>query len=434
MSYKRISAQPVVEGGTGISTTTAYSVICAGTTATGAFQSLAALGSSGNVLASNGAGALPSFQALSGLSLGTTNHAVQIGNSSGTLTSLAVGSTGQTIMGSTGADPAFTGSPSFSGSVTAGTTITATSGAITATSGNVVLTSGNLVLTAASSSTASSITQQGFRLMHTFATGGITDGNLFIGKEAGNYTCGGATFNTAVGYQALKAVTGVVNNDNTAIGTNSLTLLTSGIENVGCGAFSFSQLATGSYNTALGLGAANAYTGAESSNICIGNRVSGTLGESNNLRIGSGTGTGNGQINVATICGITGKTSTSGIAVLVNSSNVLGTTTSSARFKDNIQDMGDQSSAIYKLRPVTFNYKVSKPHVDEQDATLRQFGLIAEEVEKVMPDQVNYNKDGQIESVRYLNLIPMLLNEIQKLRRDLNALNEHCRSMHELHD
>lgn len=57
---------PVAGGGTGIATTTAYSVICAGTTATGAFQSLAALGAAATVLTSNGAGALPSFQAAGG--------------------------------------------------------------------------------------------------------------------------------------------------------------------------------------------------------------------------------------------------------------------------------------------------------------------------------------------------------------------------------
>lgn len=53
---------PVAGGGTGIATTTAYSVICAGTTATGAFQSLAALGGAGSRLTSAGAGALPTFK------------------------------------------------------------------------------------------------------------------------------------------------------------------------------------------------------------------------------------------------------------------------------------------------------------------------------------------------------------------------------------
>lgn len=56
----------VPNGGTGVVTlTTAYGVLCAGTTATGNVQTLSALGASGTVLTSNGAGALPSFQAAS---------------------------------------------------------------------------------------------------------------------------------------------------------------------------------------------------------------------------------------------------------------------------------------------------------------------------------------------------------------------------------
>lgn len=56
---------PVAGGGTGNSTFTAYAVIAAGTTATGAFQNVSGLGSSGQVLTSNGAAALPSWQAAS---------------------------------------------------------------------------------------------------------------------------------------------------------------------------------------------------------------------------------------------------------------------------------------------------------------------------------------------------------------------------------
>lgn len=269
----------------------------------------------------NGASITAIKSGSAGITLATsTNGTIGLTSGSGAISIGQGGGTGVVNIGNT------TGNTQVTGSLTATTTLTASSGAITASSGNVVLTSGNLVFTAASASTTSSITQQGFRLMHTFGTGGITDGNLYIGKEAGNYTSGGATFNTAVGYQALKSITGVINNDNTAVGTNSLTLLTSGIENVGCGAFSFSQLATGSYNCALGLGAANAYTGAESSNICIGNRVSGTLGESNVLRIGSATGTGNGQINKAVICGINGKSTSAGGAVaIMDINNIMGT-------------------------------------------------------------------------------------------------------------
>jgi hypothetical protein len=54
----------VDQGGTGISTTTAYSVVFSGTTATGPFQAAAGPGTAGYILTSNGAGALPTFQAI----------------------------------------------------------------------------------------------------------------------------------------------------------------------------------------------------------------------------------------------------------------------------------------------------------------------------------------------------------------------------------
>lgn len=59
---------PAADGGTGRSSHTAYTPICGGTTTTAAQQSVAALGNSGDVLTSNGAGALPTFQANSGAS------------------------------------------------------------------------------------------------------------------------------------------------------------------------------------------------------------------------------------------------------------------------------------------------------------------------------------------------------------------------------
>jgi hypothetical protein len=63
---------PVANGGTGIATATAYSVVFAGTTSTGAFQAAAGPGTATHVLTSNGAGALPTFQApaASGISAG----------------------------------------------------------------------------------------------------------------------------------------------------------------------------------------------------------------------------------------------------------------------------------------------------------------------------------------------------------------------------
>jgi len=61
---------PVANGGTGFTNATAYAVLCGGTTSTGAFQSITSVGTSGQVLTSNGAGALPTFQTSSGISTG----------------------------------------------------------------------------------------------------------------------------------------------------------------------------------------------------------------------------------------------------------------------------------------------------------------------------------------------------------------------------
>jgi len=65
----------VADGGSGRSTATAFAVLCGGTTSTAAHQSIAALGSSGEVLTSNGAGALPTFQAAAGANTALSNLA-----------------------------------------------------------------------------------------------------------------------------------------------------------------------------------------------------------------------------------------------------------------------------------------------------------------------------------------------------------------------
>ena len=72
--------------------------------------------------------------------------------------------------------------------------------------------------------------------------------------------------------------------------------------------------------------------------------------------------------------------------------------------------MGDSSSALMKLRPVTFLYK---PEYDKGPRTL-QYGLIAEEVAEVYPDLVAYDPEGKPYTVKYQYLTTMLLNEVQK--------------------
>ena len=98
------------------------------------------------------------------------------------------------------------------------------------------------------------------------------------------------------------------------------------------------------------------------------------------------------------------------IPVVIDYDGQLGTVSSSRRLKEDIHDMGDTSSGLLRLRPVTFRYR--KPFADGSKPI--EYGLIAEEVAEVYPDLVAHSADGQIETVKYQVLDSMLLNELQK--------------------
>ena len=196
--------------------------------------------------------------------------------------------------------------------------------------------------------------------------------------------------NTANGTQALQSNT--TGNENTAEGFSALLANTTGDHNTGVGSNALSDSTTGEFNTALGAGAgANQTTG--SGNVYIGSNMFGVAGESDACYIRS----------------IVGKTSVSGMPVLINLDNKLGTTTSSKRFKDDIKPMDKASEALLELKPVAFRYK---KEIDP--AGTRQFGLVAKEVEKVNPDLVVHDKEGKPYSVRYDQVNAMLLNEFLK--------------------
>ncbi len=131
----------------------------------------------------------------------------------------------------------------------------------------------------------------------------------------------------------------------------------------------------------------------------------GVTGDNGVIRIGT-----SGTHTRAFLSGVYGTTSASGTQVLVNSSGQLGTTTSSLRFKEEVQDIGAASSDLLRLRPVTFLYK---PAYDDGQR-IRQYGLIAEEVAAVNPGLVQLGEDGQPLAVRYHFIYAMLLNEVQK--------------------
>jgi len=213
--------------------------------------------------------------------------------------------------------------------------------------------------------------------------------------------------NTASGSQAL------VNNngsDNTAAGYIAMSSNTSGGDNTAYGVSALFNNTTGSNNIAIGFQAGFSAPAGNSDSIYIGSAGSAS-DATGTIRIG-----GDDNAGPTYIAGIYGATASGGTEVYVTSNGLLGTALSSGRFKEQITDMGDTSSKLLQLRPVNFFYK---PEYDD-GSHLPQYGLIAEEVAKVYPEMVAYGNDGQILTVKYQLLAPMLLNEFQKLHSDLD--------------
>jgi hypothetical protein len=237
------------------------------------------------------------------------------------------------------------------------------------------------------------------------------------------------TDNTACGAQALGHNT--TGNSNTASGSGALYVNTVGAANTASGYYSLHDNQTGNYNTATGINAlelssgdSNTADGAYalhnttgSNNTALGHSAGFLLATgSNNIIIGNfGVAADDHTIRIGDvqtntfIAGISGV-SISGATVLIDSSGHLGTPVSSRRYKEDIQGMGDASSNLLRLRPVTYRYK--QPYADGSKPL--DYGLIAEEVAEVYPDLVIRGKDGQVETVQYHKLTPMLLNELQK--------------------
>jgi hypothetical protein len=208
-------------------------------------------------------------------------------------------------------------------------------------------------------------------------------------------------FNTATGLSALHDNTS--GSSNTAVGDHALFQNIVGSGNTAVGAGALSSVAAGSSNTALGQNAGHNHFKSDSNNIDVGADVEGVAGESNTIRIG------NPDITATVIRGISGQTIPSGATVLVAANGQLGTATSSKRFKNEIKPMDEASEALFLLKPVIFRYK---KEIDPAGA--QQFGLVAEDVEKISPDLVVRDEQGQVNTVRYDAVNAMLLNEFLK--------------------
>ncbi len=269
-----------------------------------------------------------------------------------------------------------------------------------------------------SNTTGSDNTATGSSALYSNTTGGFNTASGFDALQ--DNTTGGS--NTASGFGALQENT--TGGYNTAFGSGALYGNTTGSGNTAVGLQALENNTTGGTNIAIGYFAANNVSGGNSNNIHIGNE--GAAGDNNVITIGSGQ-------TVTKIAGIYGQSiEPTNLQVCIDTTARLGTgncsgTPSSRRFKEQIADMGDTSSKLFQLRPVTFLYK---PEYDDGSHTL-QYGLIAEEVAKLYPEMVEYDKDGQPSSLKYQALTPMLLNEVQKQAEQLRQQTDQNRQQAE---
>ncbi len=270
----------------------------------------------------------------------------------------------------------------------------------------------------------------------------LSNGNTFLGNDAlisntsgPQNTATGASalvsnttgsWNTATGYVALNHNTS--GELNTATGTQALVSNTIGFQNTANGYGALFVNSIGNFNTAIGsqallnntTGGGNIAVGAFAgaalttgdNNIDIGS--DGAMGEAGIIRIGTA------GIQTATfIAGIRNAPLAHGAAVAVGitADGQLGVRACSARFKEAIKPMDKASEAIFSLKPVIFRYK---KELDPKATP--QFGLVAEQVDKVNPDLVARDAEGKPFTVRYDEVNAMLLNEFLKEHRSVQEL------------
>ena len=315
--------------------------------------------------------------------------------------------------------------------------------------------------------TGTSITAVGYQALYS-DTVGI---NTAVGYQAGKATTSGGTITavgyqaglslvdgdlTAVGYQAGKACT--TPNFNVAVGNTALLTNTTGANNTALGSQSLRSNTTASNNTAVGYQAGYSnLTGVYSCYVGAGAGYS-TTGSFNTF-VGCGNGYGNGGAGNAVTTGakntIIGSYSGnqggldirtasnyivlsdgdgnprmwfngSGNPYLNNvgsgagtnalkyntSSGIVTYDTSSARYKDNIRDSKYGLTDVLKMRSTQFEYK---------DDGRSDVGLIAEELQPIIPELVGLNKDGQADSVSYDRMVSVLVKAIQELKAEFDA-------------
>ena len=149
-----------------------------------------------------------------------------------------------------------------------------------------------------------------------------------------------------------------------------------------------------------------------------------------NLKAGNTDGGNGGNINLTP--GIDYNGSNHGLLVLAGSGTYSGTWTnvSDERLKKNITSITNSIEHILQLRPVRYEMKVEEfPEMHLENG--EQIGLIAQEVEEVLPEIVRTDKDG-MKSVDYSKLSVVLIEATKEQQKKINSLEERIEKLEKL--
>lgn len=281
----------------------------------------------------------------------------------------------------------------------------------------------------------SNTTSTGNVAVGSFAADGITtlsNNNVAIGISTLSSITTNASYNTALGRSSMENITS--GNENVAIGYNTMNSNNSaGSQNVAVGTAALNNINGGGTNVILGHGAGGNID-IESSNVLLGAYSNTTGNVYNGVAIGfeatvaqndaiilGSTTNGNVRVGIGTNAPaeklhVVGNATISGVMTAVTV-----TETSDERLKENIEPLNINKvlEALDAINTYQYTWKADSAST----AKRIQYGVIAQEVERILPNIVHTDAKG-FKSVNYTALIPFLLEAIKSQQQKIEELQK----------